>query len=148
MDGRLGGGRACSLEGGDDVYPSVEVVDEHLAGPDVSCNVSRVFDPVVEFPEPFEVVAASPQPPAVLLLDDPKEERHAPSVDPITQSGAGPKVPTLSLLSGPRRHWFRARKREVGGPCPGPPHLHFPRALKKAEAPGRFKQFLPDWAGH
>src|SRR5262249_22194477 len=99
---RFGDRRLFSLVLGDDLYPSVEIVDEHLAGSEANGAIRGVFDRLVEVPEPFDVVAAAPKPPAVRLLDDPNEEGHALSVDAITQSGAGPKVPSLSFFSGSR----------------------------------------------
>jgi len=103
---------ACSLELDGDLYLSVEIVDQHLARPLRTGNVRRVLDRVVEIPAPFDVFAASPKRPAVRLLDDPKEERHATSVDPTTQSGAGPKVPSLRVSSGSRA---LGRDHSVGG---------------------------------
>jgi len=84
------------LESSDDLCSSVETVDEHLARPVLTCNTRRVFDRVGEFLEPLHVVAPAPKPPrAVLLLDDPKEVRHAAQCrprQPEERRAKGPKV--------------------------------------------------------
>ncbi|HMF81992.1 MAG TPA: hypothetical protein VKI01_01810 [Acidimicrobiia bacterium] len=67
-----------SLEAGYDLHSSVEVVDKDLAGRILAGNVRGVFDRVIEVREPHEVCSPSPIPPAVDLLDDSKELRHAP----------------------------------------------------------------------
>jgi len=65
-------------KGGYDLHSSVEVVDKDLARRILAGNVRGVFDRVIEVREPHEVCSPSPIPPAVDLLDDSKELRHAP----------------------------------------------------------------------
>ena len=72
------------------------MVDTHLARPVLTGNVRRVFDGVVDLPEPLEVFSSAPIPPrTVFSFDNPEELRHSPSIYAVGENSyevKGPKV--------------------------------------------------------
>lgn len=98
-------------------------MDEHFARRVLASNFRDVFDRIIVFPEPFEVISSSPIPPrAVFAFDDPEELRHASSIDALSENGdrvRGPKADPSTMTADVSARRNTEPRAPIGRLCSG-----------------------------
>jgi hypothetical protein len=96
-----------SIQRGDRLYATIEVVREHLARQIITRDTRGVLNRVIELGVPVKVLSTSTaQPGAVLLLDQAEEVcGHAPTMGGATRDIEGPEVLNPGVTRPSRGEW-------------------------------------------